>query len=131
GYPVGMAVIAVKLLMAWILIRLMTAFIVNRTAQNIFAITIWVIAALSIFGVLDDVSATLAAQGFTMGAFKINALGVIKGLLTLGAMIYGSLALANFLDTRLAKTALNSASRVLIGKILRIFLIVAALLIAI
>ncbi len=131
GYSAGVAIIAIKLLVAWIMIKLMVQFIGNKLAQNIFAITIWIIAALSIFGVLDDVSGTLSASGFSMGKFKITALGVVKGLLALGAMIYGSLALANFLDSRLSKTALNSASRVLIGKIVRIFLIASALLIAI
>lgn len=131
GYSVGMLVIMIKLLSAWVIIRLTVQMITNKAAQGIFAVTIWIIAALSIFGVLDDISAALGESGFTMGEFKITALGVIKGLLTLGAMIYGSLALANFLDGRLAKTKLNSASRVLIGKIVRIFLIAAALLIAI
>lgn len=131
GYPVGMAVIAIKLLVAWIIIRIVVQLIRNKAAQNIFALVIWGIAALSIFGILDDISLALSGAGFSMGEFQITALGVVKGLLALGAMIYGSLALANFLDTRLAKTTLNSASRVLIGKILRIFLIVAALLIAI
>lgn len=131
GYPVGMTVIAIKLLVSWIMIQLMVQFIRNRTAQSVFALTIWFIAALSIFGVLDDISGTLAGAGFSIGDFKITALGIVKGLLALGAMIYGAMALANFVDTRLAKTKLNAASRVLIGKVLRIFLVVTALLIAI
>lgn len=131
GLNPASAIVFMKLFIAWIVVRLMVQFIRNRTAQNIFAVTIWGIAALSIFGVLDDVSATLAAQGLSLGTFKITALGVIKGLLALGAMIYASLAFVNFLDARLARTKLNSASRVLIGKILRIFLIASALLIAI
>lgn len=131
GLNPASAIILMKLLVAWIVIRLVVQFIRNRAAQNIFAVTIWIIAALSIFGILDDISTTLSSAGFSMGDFRITAFGVIKGILALSAMIYGSMALANFLDIRLAKTSLNSASRVLIGKIVRIFLIVSALLIAI
>ncbi|PZQ46395.1 MAG: mechanosensitive ion channel family protein [Micavibrio aeruginosavorus] len=131
GYDAGLCRIIVKLLMAWIFIRLVTQIISNNFVRNAFAIVIWIIAALSIFGVLEQVSATLGEAGLTLGKFQITALGIIKGVLALGAMLYGSLALAAIVDTWLLKTALNPASRVLIGKITRIFLIAMALLIAI
>lgn len=127
----ALALVLMKLFIAWIVIRLIVRFIRNSAARRVFAITIWIIAALSIFGILDDVSDILAGRGFTLGTFSITALGIIKGILALGAMIYAALAFVNILDARLAKTKLNSASRVLIGKILRIFLIALALLIAI
>src|SRR5690606_27188630 len=49
----------------------------------------------------------------------------------LAAMLYGASVLARFLDRRLESTKLNAASRMLIGKITRIFLIACALLISI
>lgn len=131
GYDAGLCRVIMKLLAAWIVIRLITQVIKNEFARNLAAAIIWCIAALSIFGVLDQVSTTLAETGFTLGEFRITALGVIKGLLVLAALLYGSMALAALVDTRLTRTKLNPASRVLIGKITRIFLIVCALLIAI
>lgn len=131
GYDAGLCRIVIKLLMAWIVIRLVTQVISNNFMRNTFAIIIWAIAALSIFGVLDQVTESLGAAGFTLGNFRITALGVIKGILVLSAMLYGALVLASFIDTRLRDTKLNPASRVLIGKITRIFLIASALLIAI
>ena len=44
----------IKLLSAWILIRLFVQFIENRFARNSFAMVIWAVAALSIFGVLEQ-----------------------------------------------------------------------------
>lgn len=131
GLETAFLIIVVKLLWAWVMIRLCVQFIGNRFARNVFAITIWTIAALSIFGVLDQTSDSLSAVGFSLGAFRITALGVIKGMLALAAMLYGAMALAGFVDRRLEKVGLNSASRLLIGKIVRIFLIACALMIAI
>lgn len=131
GYDAGLCRIVIKLLMAWVGLRIVTQFISNAFVRNAFTLIIWVIAALSIFGVLEQVSANLGSTGFSLGEFRITALGVIKGILVLSALLYGSLGLATFIDSRLQNTPLNPASRVLIGKIIRIFLVVAALLIAI
>lgn len=131
GYDSGLCRIVIKLLTAWIVIRLVTQIIANHFVRNAFTIIIWGIAALSIFGVLPQVSASLGAAGFSLGEFRITALGVIKGILALSAMLYGAMVFASFIDSRLTQTKLNAASRVLIGKIIRIFLIATALLIAI
>lgn len=131
GYDAGLCRIVLKLLVAWVVIRLMTRVIRNEFARNFAGFIIWAIAALSIFGILDQVTASLGEAGVSFGDFKITALGVIKGLLVLAGLLYGSTILANFIDGRLGSTKLNTASQVLIGKIVRIFLIATALLIAI
>ena len=131
GYDAGLCRIVIKLLFAWIVISLVTQVIGNSLVRNAFAAVIWIIAALSIFGVLGQVSGSLGAAGFSLGEFEITALGVIKGILALGAMLYGAMVLATFVEARLGQTKLNPASRVLIGKVTRIFLIATALLIAI
>ncbi len=121
-----------KLLIAWIFIRIIVQFIENNFARNMFALIIWAIAALSIFGVLDQTNAALDAFGISFGDFRISALGVIKGILALAAMLYGAMFLAGFIEHRLAKIqSLNVASQVLISKIIRLFLIIFALLIGI
>lgn len=131
GYDSGLCRVVMKLLLAWIFIRLLTQIIANEYVRNVFALVIWAIAALSIFGVLDPVTASLGEAGFSLGAFRITALGIIKGFLALGALLYCAIVMAGFVDTQLVRTKLNPASRVLIGKIVRIFLIACALLVAI
>ncbi len=120
-----------KLLLAWVFVRLMTLFILSRTGRTAFTVLIYGIAALSIFGVLDNITASLGAVGFSLGEFQVSALGVVKGLMALFFMIYAAMAMVSFIDGRLQKAGVNGASRLLIAKILRIFLIATAMLIAI
>jgi len=121
-----------KLLLAWIFIRILVQLIENRFARNIFAFTIWGLAALSIFGVLDQTMATLDAIGFNIGEFRLSALSVTKGVLGIFILMYGALFLANIIDKKLSGVrSLNPSSRVLISKITRVTLFISALLIGI
>jgi len=121
-----------KLLFAWIVIRILVQLIENRFARNIFAFTIWGLAALSIFGVLDQTMSTLDAIGFNIGEFRLSALSVTKGVLGIFILMYGALFLANLADKKLSGVrSLNPSSRVLIAKITRVILFISALLIGI
>lgn len=120
-----------KLLLAWVFVRLSTLFILSRAGRTIFTVLIYGIAALSIFGVLDNITASLSMIGFSLGEFQISALGVVKGLMALFFMIYAAMAVVTFIDGRLEKAGINGASRILIAKILRIFFIASAFLISI
>ncbi len=132
GFETGFSEAISKLLVAWVFIRIFVQFIGNNFVRNIFALIIWAIAALSIFGVLDQTTSTLEAIGISFGGFRISALGVIKGILAIATMLYGALFLSGFIEHRLAKIkSLNVASQVLISKIIRLFLIIFALLIGI
>lgn len=124
--------VVMKLLFAWIIIRMLVQLIENRFARNIFALTIWGLAALSIFGVLDETMSTLDAIGFNIGEFRLSALSVTKGVLGIFILMYGALFLANLADKKLAGVrSLNPSSRVLIAKITRVVLFISALLIGI
>ncbi|NCO04400.1 MAG: mechanosensitive ion channel [Alphaproteobacteria bacterium] len=124
--------VVMKLLFAWIIIRMLVQLIENRFARNIFALTIWGLAALSIFGVLDETMSTLDAIGFNIGEFRLSALSVTKGVLGIFILMYGALFLANLADKKLAGVrSLNPSSRVLIAKITRVFLFISALLIGV
>jgi len=119
-----------KVLLAWIAIRVAVQFIENNAVRNIFALTIWSVAALSIFGVLDQTTATLDAIGFNIGDFRLSALAVIKGILSLFLLLYMAVFLSSFLERRVLKAkSLTRSSQVLISKIVRVILIVFALLI--
>ena len=118
--------------MAWIGIRIIVQFIQNTFMRQSAALIIWAIAALSIFGVLDETSAALDSLGIDFGDFRISALSITKGILALFALIYIASILANITERQINKvTSLTPSSRVLLTKISRVFLIVAALLIGI
>ncbi|NQZ13885.1 MAG: mechanosensitive ion channel [Alphaproteobacteria bacterium] len=121
-----------KLLLAWIFIRILVQLIENRFARNIFAFTIWGLAALSIFGILDQTMTTLDAIGFNIGEFRLSALSVTKGILGIFILMYGALFVSNIVDKRISGVrSLNPSSRVLISKITRVTLFISALLIGI
>ena len=132
GFADNFAMATVKLLLAWIFIRLIAQFIEQRFARNVIALTVWGFAALSIFGILDQTMATLDALGFNIGDFRLSALSVTKGILGIFILMYGALFLSNLTEKRLSSVrSLTPSSRVLISKITRVVLIVTALLIGI
>lgn len=120
------------LLGAWVIIRLVVQFIENTAVRNLFAMTIWTIAALSIFGVLDETTGALDAVGMNLGDFRLSALTVVKGLIALFILLYSALFLSGFLERRVQRaTSLTISSRVLISKVIRVTLITSALIIGV
>ena len=121
-----------KALFAWIVIRSFVQFIDNAAIRNSFSIIIWCIAAISIFGVMDDATKTLNEVSVDIGDFHITLLAVIKSLFFLSLLIYAASAIASLVEQRLARSKnLRRSSQVLIAKVIRIVLIIIALLIAI
>lgn len=121
-----------KVLFAWIVIRSAVQFIANNAVRNFFALAIWAIAALSIFGILDETTATLDAFGFSLGKFRISALAVIKGALSLFILLYLAGFVSTFAERRVLRSkSLTRSSQVLIAKIIRIALITVALIIGV
>ncbi len=132
GLNIGLSAAVMKLLLAWIIIRLAVQFVENNFVRNIFALTIWAVAALSIVGVLDQTTATLDAVGMDIGNFRLSALAMVKGLFALFVLLYGALFVSGFLERRVnAVKGLSVSSRVLIGKIIRIALVTSALLVGV
>ncbi len=121
-----------KVLLAWIVIRMAVQFINNSLVRNLFSTAILVIAALSIFGVLDETAVTLDAIGFSFGKFRFSALAVIKGILSLFILLYMAAFASSFLERRVLKSrSLTRSSQVLIVKVLRVVLIVIAIVIGV
>ncbi len=121
-----------KVILAWIIIRIIVQFIDNSAVRNVFATGIWAVAALSIFGMLDQAVMTLDAIGFTIGEFRLSALAVIKSVFYLIILLYFATFISSFAERRVLKVkGLTRSSQVLIAKVVRVFLIVIALLIGI
>ena len=121
-----------KLIIAWITIRIFLQFIDNRLIRNIAAISIWSIAALSIFGIFDETYNLLDAAGISFGKFRFSLLSVVKGALALLFLLYFAGLFSSFLERRVLETkSLSRSLQVLIAKIIRITLITMAVLIGI
>jgi small-conductance mechanosensitive channel len=121
-----------RLVAASLIIRFAVSIIHNRAVQHITAVIVWIIAALSIFGILDDVSAALDSIALTMGDFRLSALTVVKCIIVTMLLVYGALGLSGLVERQLGKIpAMSSGSRLLITKLVRLLLVVLAILIGV
>ncbi|MFP4313866.1 MAG: mechanosensitive ion channel family protein [Alphaproteobacteria bacterium] len=124
--------VVMQVLLAWIIVRVAVQVIDNNLIRNIFALSIWVVLALSIIGVLDETTGTLDAIAFSVGEFRISALAVIQGIFYLFILLYLATFLSTFAERRVLQSRhLSRSSQVLVAKIIRVVLIVFALLIGI
>lgn len=119
----------ISLLLAWIFIRVAAQIIRNSFIRQIVATLVWLIAALSILGILDDTAATLDAMRLSVGEISISAWTLIKGVSALFALVYAALFVSGILERRLQNIdALTISTRVLLGKVIRVVLVTFALL---
>ena len=124
--------LALLVSMAWLLITVITQTIRNPPFRRIVAISGWLYVAISILGINDNVTTILDSAAFSVSDFRISLLLLMKILLMLVVTLWISVSLGNFLERRILKNEdLTPGLKILIGKILRITLIVLALIIAI
>ncbi len=118
--------------MVWLLITVVTQSIRNRALRRFIAITGWAYVAISILGINDNVSGILDAADFSVSGFRVSLLLLLKISLMLIVTLWLAISVGNFLERRILRNEdLSPGLSVLLGKILRITLIVFALIIAI
>ncbi len=125
-------VAVMKALLAWIIIRLSLQIVDNALMRNLFFWIIWIVAALSIFGVLGQTTTALENYKFTMSTFSISALEIIKSILLLIVLMYVALFISTHFERKVLKSkSLTRSSQVLISKMIRIMLLIVAFVIGI
>jgi small-conductance mechanosensitive channel len=116
---------------AWLLISVVSHTIRSRFVGRIFTVIVWVFVAASILEIVDDVAAILDGIGFTVGAMRISVLSVLQMLVFVGGLLWIAAHAGDFFDRRVQKVEeLTPSLRVLLGKIIRIALVVLAVMIA-
>lgn len=121
---------ALVLATAWMAINVVSHVIRSRTIGRTFALIAWTYVAAVVLGVADVATEILDA-GFDIGTFRLSLLSVLQVVFLLGGLLWLSAAVGNFLDRRIQEIEdMTPSLRVLIGKILRIVLIVIAAMIA-
>ena len=124
--------VAVKLALAWLLIRLVTALIRNPFIVRLVSLSAWTLAALSIVGQLEPVIEALDSVSIVLGGLRLTPLLLVKfGALLLLALWLTNLA-SNFIEGRITRSSdLTPSIQVLLVKMIRIGLMVFAITIAI
>ena len=128
--PTGLVEIGVSLTIAWIVIRAGTSLIASREAARTLALAVWVLAALSILGLLGHASELLDSIAFNLGSRRITLLMVLQGLVMLAVLLWLVQLVSRFLSRRIAGSSLLTPSiKVLTEKGLKVAMIAAVFLV--
>ncbi|MDQ8727311.1 mechanosensitive ion channel domain-containing protein [Bradyrhizobium sp. LHD-71] len=123
-------VVAANLAAAWLLIRLATSLIRNDTAVKLVSITAWCVAALSILGLLDQVTAALDSLAISFGGHRLSLLLAIKVSALLAFALWLANVAGNFVDARISTlNDLTPSVQALTSKLVRILFICLAVVI--
>ncbi len=118
-----------KLTTAWIIINILATVIRNQFLFRVVSITLWIIASLSILGVLPQVVEWLDGIAFSFGESRLSALVVMKAIAILAILAWGVGLLGRLADKGVAASKdISPSMKVLISKLVRIFLVAAAVL---
>ena len=124
-------VVAAKLAVAWLVIRLVTSVIRNAFIVRVVSFSAWLVAALSIIGQLEAAVEALDSISVVLGGLRLTPLLLIK----LGALLVVALWLtniaSNFVESRINRSAdLTPSIQVLLVKMIRMGLMAVAIVIA-
>jgi small-conductance mechanosensitive channel len=119
---------ALLLALAWFVINVGSHTINKQGIRTLLSVSIWTYVALSLLGVFDDVVGFLDDKKIPIGKGDgVSILDMVGGIVVLGIMLWVAVVVGNFLDQRIRQIQeLTPSLRVLVGKILRILLVVIA-----
>ena len=130
GLPNDLLRIAVSLNLAWVLIRLVSRLVRNRTLSKTVAIVAWSVAALNILNLLTPTLELLDSMALTAGQIRISLLSVLKAVVALSILLWLGHLVSHTVEQRLrTTTAVTPAMQALISKLVQITLVGAALLV--
>ena len=127
--PTRLLTIFANLTAAWVAIRFFSGFVRNPAFSKLITITGWSIAALNILGWLDPTVSFMESIAFDAGDLHISLLTIVKGLITLGILLWAAFALSNLSERHIRNiSGLTPSLQVLLIKLIKISLITFAVL---
>jgi len=131
GWPSRLLESVVSLLTAWVVIRFASSFVRDPGWSRTLAVIAWSVAALNLVGLLKPTISILESMGFSLGDVRLSVLGVIKAGLVLIILLWLAGAISRITEHRLdSSKSLSPSARVLLGKFIKVTLIVIAILAA-
>ncbi len=114
---------------AWIVIRLLSAFIQRPDVARWVARIIWIIVALNILGLFSPLLSAMDNIAFETGKTRISLLSVLKTILMLGFVLWAAISLSHLAEKQIRSiTSITPSLQVLISKIARVSFITIAIL---
>jgi small-conductance mechanosensitive channel len=119
--------VAASLAFAWLIIRLVTSVIRNPFIVRLVSLAAWLVAALSILGLLEPTIEALDSVSIVLGGLRLTPLLLIKlGVMLIVALWLTNIA-SNFVEGRITRSAdLTPSIQVLLVKVIRLALMVFA-----
>ncbi|MBI1260824.1 MAG: mechanosensitive ion channel [Rhizobiales bacterium] len=115
---------------AWGIIRFTSSMIESRFWSRLIAVTLWIMAALSIFGWLTPAIDLADRAAFTVGTIRISLLLVIKSLIAYSVLFWLVRIFSSVLERSFRKaTGLTPSQQVLFNKLANISLYTVAIII--
>ena len=113
----------------FVFIHLPMKFFKWRLWMRILATIVFVIAALHILGLLDDVSSFLEEQSLRLGELDISILDVVKGFIGFFFFMWLAGLISSFVSNRIETVEeMGGSMKVLVSKLIRVALYVVAFL---
>ncbi|MDZ4097651.1 MAG: mechanosensitive ion channel [Methylophilaceae bacterium] len=135
----GMLKLAATLLIAMAVIRLIVyalryIFVAGgwvRALESAIATTVWLVLALHLSGLLPDLISVMNSVSFMMGKSELTLLLILKAILIILLTLFGALWVSRMIENRLLGSQhMNMNLRVVLSKVVRIFFILIAILMA-
>lgn len=135
----SLLLLASKMLLAMAAIRLVVyavRYIIEpggmlKTLENSIAGLIWILMALHLSGLLPEILSALEEVKFNIGKNPVNLLLALQGILTILVTIFIALWFSRVIENKLMRVQnINMNLRVVLSKLLRVFLLFLAILIA-
>ncbi len=135
--PVAIISAAISLMSAWLIIRAVTLIIRSEFWSSLAFYIVWPIAALDVFGLLDDVIVQLQALAIPLGEtsegepVQLSLFDVLRTMIYFGLLFSIASFAGRAIDRQLQQSKeISPALSALISKVLGVLLPVLALLIA-
>jgi len=120
-----------QLTLAWVVMSVLSKVIRSRTISRVVAFGGWTYAALYILGISNNATVFLDSIGFDLGNAKITLLLLIKVTVVLSMTLWFAITAGSYFESRIRHSEeLTPSIRVLIGKMLKITLVILALVIS-
>ncbi|MBX7146611.1 MAG: mechanosensitive ion channel [Alphaproteobacteria bacterium] len=127
NWPSQIIDVMALLIIYWILIRAIFSLVKNPLISKLLAMIVFIIVALNVIGWLDPTMQILEKLTFNLGNLKISILSFVKGIISLGCLLWFATVISEILQKRIQKlTTLAPTVQVLIGKLVKVVLVIFA-----
>jgi small-conductance mechanosensitive channel len=131
GWPHNLIWIAINLLTAWFVIRLASIMVHDPIWARLIAGIVYTVAVLNILDLLDPALRLLDDLAVTLGEMRISMLMVIKGMVSLGILLWAAVLISGILEKRIQRLPnLTPTVQVLIGKLFKVSIVTTAVIVA-